>query len=188
MGRDIEILIQGCKKGNQKAQLQIYRLYSEAMFFIACRYVKDEEEAKDIMQEGFLKAFQNIHQGLEAKAFGSWLKKIIIHQCLDQLRKKQLETVSIDDLSVIHTNDDENDWNVANEISREHVVQAIEKLPEKYQWVVKLYLMEGYDHTEISEILKIAVKTSRTQLRRGKLLLKEELKSFQNGTRSKKTV
>ena len=68
------------------------------------------------------------------------------------------------------------------------VGQAMEKLPEKYQWVLKLYLMEGYDHTEISEILDIAVKTSRTQLRRGKLLLQEQLKSYQDGTRSKKTV
>ena len=188
MGRDIQILIQGCKKGNQKAQLQIYKLYSEAMYFVACRYVKDEELAKDMMQEGFLKAFQNMHKNIEAKAFGGWLKRIIINQCLDQLRKRTLETVSMEDNSVVHLLDDENDWNVDIRITREQVEQALEELPDKYQWVLKLYLLEGYDHTEISEILNIAVKTSRTQLRRGKLLLQEQLKSYQDETRSKKTV
>ncbi len=188
MGKDIQILIQGCKKGNQKAQLQIYKLYSEAMYFIACRYLKDEEEAKDMMQEGFLKAFQNIHKNVETKSFGAWLKRIIINQCLDQLRKRTLETVSIEDNSIDHLTDDENNWNVSIGITRDQVEQAIETLPEKYQWVLKLYLMEGYDHTEISEILNIAVKTSRTQLRRGRLLLQEQLKSYQDGTRSKKTV
>lgn len=187
MGRDIEILIRGCKSGNQKSQLQVYRLYSEAMFYIACRYVKNEEEAKDIMQEGFLKAFQNIHKNVEAKAFGGWLKRIIINQCLDTLRKKKIETVSMDEKPVLHVLDDD-DWTADAQITKEQVEQAIENLPDKYQWVVKLYLLEGYDHTEISEILNIAVKTSRTQLRRGKLLLQEQLKLNQNGSRSKKTV
>lgn len=184
MGRDIQILIQGCKQGNQKSQLQVYRLYSEAMYFIACRYIKNEEEAKDIMQEGFLKAFQNIHKMMDSNMFGAWLKKIIINQCLDALRKKRLETVSIENHHVEQIVDDEDNWNVAGNITKEHVEKAIEKIPEKYQWVIKLYLMEGYDHTEISEILKIAVKTSRTQLRRGKLLLQEQLKSYQDGKRS----
>jgi RNA polymerase sigma-70 factor (ECF subfamily) len=184
MGRDIHLLIQGCKQGNQKSQFQVYRLYSEAMYFIAYRYIKNEEEAKDIMQEGFLKAFQNIHKIEEAKVFGSWLKRIIINQCLDMLRKKKLDTVSMENQLVGQIIDDENDWNVAGNITKAHVEKAIEKLPEKYQWVIKLYLMEGYDHTEISEILQIAQKTSRTQLRRGKLLLQEQLKSYTNGKRS----
>lgn len=184
MGRDIHLLIQGCKQGNQKSQLQVYRLYSEAMYFIACRYIQNEEEAKDIMQEGFLKAFQNMHKIEDPKGFGTWLKKIIINQCLDFLRKKKLDTVSIDDQPTEYPMDDENDWNVAGNITKEHVEKAIQKLPEKYEWVIKLYLMEGYDHTEISEILQIAQKTSRTQLRRGKLLLQKQLKSETHGKRS----
>ena len=188
MGRDIQFLIQGCKQRNQKAQLQVYKLYSEAMYFIACRYVKDEEEAKDIMQEGFLKAFQNIHKNIEPKAFGSWLKRIIINQCLDRLRKKSIETISLENHSVEHVTEEDNNWNIDGGIRKVQVEKSIEELPEKYKWVLKLYLMEGYDHTEISEILQIAVKTSRTQLRRGKLLLQEQLKLKQDGTRSKKTV
>ena len=187
MGRDLQILIQGCQQGNHKAQLQVYKLYSEAMYFIAYRYVKDEEEAKDIMQEGFLKAFQNMHRNIEPKAFGSWLKRIIINQCLDRLRKKTIETVSLEHHAVEHVTDDDS-WNIDGGITRVQVEEAIEGLPNKYQWVLKLYLMEGYDHTEISEILNIAVKTSRTQLRRGKLLLQEQLKLKQHATRSKKTV
>ncbi len=188
MGRNIQILLQGCRRGNQKSQLQIYKLYSEAMYFVAYRYIKDEEEAKDIMQEGFLKAFQNIHKNVEAKAFGSWLKKIIINQCLDRLKKKKIDTISMEDQSVEHVADDDNNWNIDGKITREQVEKAIEELPNRYQWVTKLYLMEGYDHIEISEILKIPVKTSRTQLRRGKMLLQEQLKSYKNGTRHQKIV
>jgi RNA polymerase sigma-70 factor (ECF subfamily) len=109
MGRDIHLLIQGCKQGNQKSQLQVYRLYSEAMYFIACRYIQNEEEAKDIMQEGFLKAFQNMHKIENPNGFGAWLKKIIINQCLDFLRKKKLDTVSIEDPFVVQIIDDEKD-------------------------------------------------------------------------------
>ena len=90
----------------------------------------------------------------------------------------------MEDQPVEQIMDDENDWNVAGNITKEHVEKAIEKLPEKYQWVIKLYLMEGYDHTEISEILQIAQKTSRTQLRRGKLLLQKQLKSYRDEERS----
>lgn len=181
MSKETILLIEQCKKGNQKAQLQIYNLYCEAMFFITCRYIKNEEEAKDVMQEGFLKAFLKINTTTKDTNFGAWLKKIIINQCVDVLRKKKLETTSLDDLSVEFV--DEDDWSFDASITKEEIIKAIEQLPQKHQLVISLYLIEGYNHSEIAEIMQIPVKTSRTYLRRGKLQLQELLKEKRHEAR-----
>lgn len=181
MSKEVTLLIEQCKKGNQKAQLQIYNLYCEAMFFVACRYLKNEEEAKDTMQEGFLKAFLKIDGTAKDTNFGAWLKRIIINQCIDVLKKKKLETTPLEELSIEFVDDD--DWSFDADITKEEVVEAIERLPEKYRLVINLYLIEGYDHSEISDILQVPVKTSRTHLRRGKLQLQELLKEKKHETR-----
>lgn len=174
MSKEITLLIEQCKKGDQKAHLQVYNLYCEAMFFVACRYLKNEEEAKDTMQEGFLKAFLKIGTTAKDTNFGAWLKRIIINQCIDVLKKKKLETTPLEDLPIDFV--DEDDWNFDADITREEITEAIEQLSEKYRLVMKLYLIEGYNHSEIAEIIQIPIKTSRTHLRRGKLQLQELLK------------
>ncbi|QXP71644.1 RNA polymerase sigma factor [Polaribacter sp. R2A056_3_33] len=175
MSKELNLLIKNSKRGNQKAQIKLYDLFSEAMFFISYRYLKNEEEAKDAMQDAFLKAFLSLDTFKEDTSFGSWLKRIVINTCIDKLKKKSIETVSLENypLEVL----DDNDWNFDVKIDRIEIIDAIESLKTKYQLVVKLYLLEGYDHSEISEILKIPIKTSRTQLRRGKLELRNLLKT-----------
>lgn len=174
-------LIELCKNGSQVAHMQVYDQYCQAMFTIACRYLKNEEDAKDAMQEGFLKAFTNIVSYTPEASFGAWLKRIIINQCLDVLRKNELkfDAVEIEELKII--NDD--DWSFDSSIKKQDILLAIERLNEKHKIVVKLYLLEGYDHQEISEILDIPIKTSRTHLRRGKLGLKKLLKERYNEAR-----
>ncbi|WP_299676720.1 RNA polymerase sigma factor [uncultured Tenacibaculum sp.] len=180
MSKQIDILIYQCKKGNRKAQMHIYDKYCNAMFTVACRYLPDEE-AKDAMQEGFLKAFLNIQTFKKDKTFGAWLKRIIINQCIDQLKKKKIKTSFIEEVQLEIVDDE--DWLFDTQITKQEILQAIDQLSEKYQLVVKLYLLEGYDHSEISQILGIEVKTSRTQLRRGKLQLRELLKKHFNEAR-----
>lgn len=181
MPDQIALLIESCKKGNQIAQMQIYDTYSKAMYTIACRYLKNEENAKDVMQEGFLKAFQNINNYKPKSSFGAWLKRIIINQCLDTLRKKELVFTQedVDHLMII----DEDNWDFNTTITKADILNAIELLNHKQKTIVKLYLIDGYDHKEISEILNIPIKTSRTNLHRGKLKLKELLKPKYNEAR-----
>jgi len=174
-------LILACKKGNQVAQMQIYDSYCQAMFTIACRYLSNEEDAKDAMQEGFLKAFTNIESYTPKASFGAWLKRIIINQCLDVLKKRKL-AFSDDEVGTLHVLED-NNWDFDSAISKIEILEAIEQLNEKHKIVVKLYLIEGYDHQEISEILSIPVKTSRTHLSRGKSKLRELLKPKYNEAR-----
>jgi len=174
-------LVRLCKKGNQIAQMQVYDNYCQAMFTIACRYLNNEEDAKDAMQDGFLKAFTNIESYKPEATFGAWLKRIIINQCLDVLKKRKLE-FSNDDLEKLQIVED-NNWDFESAISKAEIINAIAQLSEKYKIVVQLYLIEGYDHQEISEILDIPVKTSRTHLSRGKSKLHDLLKQQYNEAR-----
>lgn len=173
-------IIKRCKKGNEVAQMQVYDAYAEAMFTIACRYLS-EEDAKDAMQDGFLKAFRHIELYKPEATFGAWLKRIIINQCLDVLKKNKLEfnDVEVSELQIVN----EADWSFDTVITKNDILMAIEQLNEKHKVVVKLYLLEGYDHEEISDILEIPVKTSRTHLRRGKLKLQDLLKPKYNEAR-----
>jgi RNA polymerase sigma-70 factor (ECF subfamily) len=173
-------VIQACKKGNRLAQLQVYDAYCDAMFTIACRYLPNENDAKDAMQEGFLKAFMNIDRFNPTATLGAWLKRIIINQCLDVIkaRKIPISDQDVESLAII----EEDNWHFETSISKQGIVEAIQQLTLKYKLVVTLYLIEGYDHVEISQILNIPVKTSRTQLSRGKLKLRSILKNKHHET------
>lgn len=174
-------LIALCKKDHQKAQLQLYDQYCGAMFSIAFRYLRNEDDAKDAMQEGFLKAFRNMDSYKPEATFGAWLKRIIINQCLDVLKKRQLQfdDVDVSELQIVN----EDDWHFDSHISKQEILNAIELLKDNYKIVITLYVIEGFDHDEISQILEIPVKTSRTHLRRGKLKLQDLLKQKYNEAR-----
>jgi RNA polymerase sigma-70 factor (ECF subfamily) len=175
------LLIEQCKESNRKAQMALYKRYCDGMFIIAQRYLKDRAAAEDAMQEAFIKAFQKLNQFKGDVTFGSWLKRIVINTCLDTIKARKMELYSINE-EVMHIADNDDDWQVSDEVTYVEVTQAIEKLPHNYRTVVQLYLLEGYDHQEISDILDISENASRTNLHRGKLQLKEHLKHLQYGT------
>ncbi|CAM1356512.1 RNA polymerase subunit sigma-70 [Tenacibaculum discolor] len=168
-------VIDACKNNDAKAQMQLYDLYCDAMYTVALRYVKDSFIAEDVMQEAFIKAFKNIDSYKEGVAFGAWLKRIVINQSIDYLKKKKLELVSINE--EITTVADDDNWNVASTISYQDIVNCIQQLKEKYRVVLTLFLLEGYDHGEISQILGISEVSSRTHLLRGKRQVQEQLKA-----------
>lgn len=175
------LLVEQCKQSNRKAQMALYKRYCEGMFIVARRYLRDTAAAEDAMQEAFVKAFQKLDQFKGDVTFGAWLKRIVINTCLDAIKARKMELYSINE-EVMSLPDVDNDWQVSDEITYAEVISAIEKLPHNYRTVVQLYLLEGYDHQEISEILDISENASRTNLHRGKLQLKEHLKHLQYGT------
>jgi len=170
-------LIKKCKRNDQKAQMQLYDLYAKAMFTTAKNFVKDHAVAEDMMQEGFIKAFRKIDSFNQSVSFGAWLKRIVINQCLDWLKKRKLKIVNLDDAQVKHHEED--DWQIEQTVSMTQIIEAIDALPESNRIVVKLFLLEGYDHQEISQILSISEVNSRSLLHRGKVKLKEQLKTVQ---------
>lgn len=166
-------LIEKCKNNDSLAQMELYDLYCKAMFNTAYNFTKDDDIAQDVMQEAFIKAFKKIETYTGEASFGSWLKRIVINQSLDWLKKRKLETVELKDEIAYIPNDDP--WEVDNDISMSLIYKCIEALPQKCKNVVKLYLLEGYDHQEVSQILDISEVASRSQLSRGKSKLKELL-------------
>lgn len=172
-------IIERCRSGEQKAQFQIYKLYYKAMYNSCLRIVNNSSEAEDIMQESFLKAFGKIHSYKGEVSFGAWLKRIVINHSLDELRKRKLEFDSIDD-SVYELKDDEKEEaGIDSQVKAEEIRDEINNLPDGYRIVLSLYLIEGYDHDEISQILDITSSTSRSQCARAKKKLIECLKKKQ---------
>lgn len=168
-------LVEACKKGKRKAQFELYQLYSAAMYNTTLRIVRDPDDAEDVMQEAFLKAFLKIDSYREEVSFGAWLKRIVVNKSLDFLRLKK-DQVSLEDVGEAEELQEDGPELVEVAYSANVIRKAIASLPEGYRIVLSLILLEGYDHEEVSEILRISNATSRTQYHRAKKRLGEELK------------
>lgn len=176
----ISLLVEQCKAHNPKAQMALYKQYCDGMFIVAQRYMKDVAAAEDAMQDAFIKAFSKLHQFKGDVTFGAWLKRIVINTCLDAIKANKMEIDSLNEEIMLVQEDTV--WEVDDEVTKEEIVTAIDSLDTNYATVVRLYLIEGYDHGEISEILEISESASRTILFRGKKQLQEKLKHLQYGT------
>lgn len=170
-------LVAECRNGSRKAYSDLYRLYSKAMFNISMRILNDEEEAADVLQEAFLDAFSRIADFRQETTFGMWMKQIVINKSISQLRKRKMELISLGDTDVESIPDNEQVDTEELELQVQQVRAAIHQLPDGYRVVLSLYLLEGYDHEEISHILRISENTSRTQLMRAKRKLIEILRT-----------
>ncbi len=170
-------LLDGCKTGDQKAQFKIYKLYYKAMYNTSLRIVNDTMEAEDIMQEAFLSAFEKIDTYSGTVSFGAWLKRIVINRSLDALSRRK---AIFEDIELHVGLRDESSEDIVRkeelDIKVEEVKDAIDRLPDGYRIILSLYLLEGYDHDEIAEILDISSSTSRSQLSRAKQKLIAEMK------------
>ena len=169
-------LITKCRKGDRKAQFEIYRLYYKSMYNTSLRIVKDPQEAEDIMQESFLSAFRKIETYEGKVSFGAWLKKIVINNSLDVIKKRRLlfEELS-EDYAQLAMQEEALDEELLVQ-QTDLIREAIQKLPDGYRVILSLHLLEGYDHEEIAEILNISSSTSRSQFFRAKQKLLRILK------------
>ena len=169
-------LVVECKQGSKKAHYELYQLYSKAMLNTAFRIVDNLDEAQDVLQEAFLDAFARINDFRQETTFGLWLKQIVVHRSINLLRKRKMDLVSIDDEQIENLADDGfyDDEDLQYKVAQ--VKDAMKLLPEGYRVVLSLYLLEGYDHEEIGQILSINENTSRTQFLRAKRKLIEILK------------
>lgn len=162
-------LIERVRTQDRQAQFELYGLYEQAMYNTAYRIVNREDVAQDVLQESFLKAFTKIHQYRNQSSFGAWLKRIVINTSLNALRKQEQLTEEVTDQPEIVEEDDDE---VSFPVSVEMAIEALQELPTGYRTVFSLYLLEGYDHQEISEVLGISISTSLTQYQRAKKRLR----------------
>lgn len=168
-----DLLIEQCRQGNRQAQFSIYKLYSKAMYNVAYRMMNSREDAEDMLQEAFTECFRSINTFRASSTFGAWLKTIVINKCINRMRKRETELVYIDDYRTFERAEEEPQSLSWPDTAT--VAKAVEQLPDGYRVIFSLYLMEGYDHTEISQIMKISESTSKTQYLRAKEKLKKIL-------------
>jgi len=171
-------VIEACMKGDVRAQYQLYSLYSRAMYNICYRMTNAQEEAEDMLQESFTYAFSKLGSFRFESSFGAWLKRIVVNNCINHLKKKRVELVYTEQSNDPMPEDDNVDYGEIK-LRVESVMKAVGQLPEGYRIVFSLYLLEGYDHKEISEILGISESTSKSQFLRAKQKIKEILMSYE---------
>lgn len=168
-------VVDGCLAGDRAAQYRFYKLYAKAMLNVCYRILNDEDEAKDALQEVFISAFNNFQHYKGQSTVGSWLKRIAVNKALDMIKKRKGIKVELS----------ENEEDIPDEPSRDEaevqwevkkVKEAVRLLPDGFRSVLTMYLIEGYDHKEIAEILNITESTSKSQFNRAKNKLREILK------------
>lgn len=169
-------IIELSKTGNPKAQFQLYKLYSKAMFNICVRMLNSIEEAEDLLQESFTDAFMKLNSFRYESSFGAWLKRIVINKCINAINRKKVDLVFPDQPVEPDTRDEDVDYRgIDMDVQRIH--HAVGKLPDGYRVIFSLYALEGYDHGEISQIMNISESTSKSQYLRAKQKIKELLKN-----------
>lgn len=169
-------VIELCMKGDVRAQYQLYSLYSKAMYNICMRMTNQVEEAEDLLQESFSYAFSKLGSFRFESSFGAWLKRIVVNTCINHLKKRKVDLVYTEQHNDPAPTEDYVDYEEIR-FKVDGVMKAMEKLPEGYRVVFSLYLLEGYDHKEISEIMGISESTSKSQFLRAKQKIKEILMS-----------
>ncbi|MGS0528245.1 RNA polymerase sigma factor [Zobellia nedashkovskayae] len=164
-------LVESSKSGDRNSQYQLYELYVNAMYNIGMRFLGVKEDAEDIVQDSFVDAFKNLHSFKYESTFGAWLKRIVINKSINHLKVKRLPLAAMDNHEYHLTEEIHNDPVDAIDIQK--VKMGIEKLPLGYKNIINLYLLEGYDHIEIGEVLGITTSTSKSQYHRAKKKLVE---------------
>jgi len=168
-------LIEECRSGNSKAQFRLYNQYAKAMYNLAYRILNNREDAEDILQEAFIECFRSLSSFRFESTFGAWLKRIVINKCINHIKKKTTDLTFCETLPAVAVEEEEEPVYDTKEIFR-----GIERLPDGYRIILTLYLLEGYDHSEISQILGISESTSKSQYSRAKEKLKNILPKKQS--------
>ena len=172
-------IILSAQSGDRLAFKKLYNLYSKSMYNICFRMTERYEIAQDVLQDAFIDVFQNIKKFDFRVSFGAWMKRIVINHCINELKKKSLKLDFFDDLNIDIVEENQED-EIESLLSVEKISKAMSILPEGTKTIFSLYLLEGYDHEEISQILNISTSTSKTQYMKAKQRIKNIL--IENGT------
>jgi len=171
-----ELLLERCRNKESSAYRELYELYAKAMLNISMRIVNSRDEAEDILQESFLKAFKDMTRFSSQAAFGSWMKRVVINHSLDVVRKQKLNFIPLEDAD--YTEQEENEEEIVYDAVT--VTECIQQLPQGYRVILTLFLLEGYSHKEIAGMLNISEGTSKSQYNRArkKLMSLVQQKTF----------
>ena len=168
-----EAILQGCLKNHAAAQRELYQRYSPKMLAVCFRFAHTHEDAEDMLQDGFIKVFLQIHTFLSKGAFEGWIRRIMVHTCINHLKKNKRLNESVDLIQASSAQVREE--SIPSIVQAKQIVDCIRLLPIGYRTVLNLYAIEGYSHKEISGMLDIEESTSRSQYTRARQMLEDIL-------------
>lgn len=175
MDKSLKHIVKSCQKGNPDAQKELYQRYKDIMMGIARRYMKNEHDAEDILIEGFFKIFSKINTFNFEGSFEGWMKRIIVNESLMALRKKSnFNLIELNDIQIKEAP------KIVHRLQYEDILDILDQLPTGYRTVFNMYVIEGYKHREIAEILGISINTSKSQLILAKKKMRELIKKKNN--------
>jgi len=166
-------LIDGCIKGDRKMQQALYNRYAPKMYTVCLRYAGNSEEAEDILQEGFIKVYTKIESFRKEGSFEGWIRRIFVNTAIEHFRKKTyLQPITEKEEGTIETQY----LSVLDSLAEKDIISLVQQLSPGYRTVFNMYVIEGYTHKQISELLGISEGTSKSQLSRAKIILQELVK------------
>jgi len=174
---NIESYIKKCVENDREAQLKIYQLFSPILYGLCLKYMRNEDDAKDVFQEAFVIAFQKMDQFKFEGSFEGWIKRIFINKLLETLKKKKKDVFFLD---VFETEVVEEEELELAPIEQEKLLEYIQELPDQYRMVFNLFIFEKMKHKEISKLLEISEGTSKSNLNRAKSILKKKILAVSN--------
>lgn len=168
-------LLEGCRKGERKMQQELYNRFAPRMYGVCLRYASNAEEAEDILQEGFIKIFNKINSYRGDGSFEGWIRRIFVNTAIEHFRKKTY----LQPITETEENTVEGKYlSVLDSLAEKDIIQLIQQLSPGYRTVFNMYVVEGYTHKQIAEMLGISEGTSKSQLSRAKLILQDLVKTF----------
>jgi len=174
---ELKNIIKGCLNGNRRDQELLYRRHAAKLFAVCMQYSGNDEEARDILQEGFIKIFENLVHYKHEGSFEGWMRRIVVNTALEKYRNKH-NLYRVDDIDQIQELDAAPDNDDYSGLDASDLMEIIRELPPKYRMVFNLYAIEGYSHKEISSMVNISEGTSKSNLSRARVILQRRVGSY----------
>jgi RNA polymerase sigma factor (sigma-70 family) len=173
-------LISGCVAGDRRVQELLYQRFAPKMYAVCLRYANNTDDAQDLLQEGFIKVYRNLEKFRKEGSFEGWVRRVFVNTAIEHYRRKvTLNTIGEKEERMI----EDSAWNVLDHLAERDIIQLVQELSPGYRSVFNMYVIEGYSHKEIGDILDISEGTSKSQLARAKAILQKRVQEFLDSKR-----
>jgi RNA polymerase sigma factor (sigma-70 family) len=173
-------LIEGCIGGDRKMHELLYERFSPKMYAVCLRYANSADDAQDLLQEGFIKIFRNLDKFRKEGSFEGWIRRVFVNTSIEHYRKKvNLNSIGEKEEKLI----EDTSWNILDQMAEKDIIELVQELSPGYRSVFNMYVIEGFSHKEIGDIMGISEGTSKSQLARAKSILQKRVADFLNEKR-----
>jgi RNA polymerase sigma factor (sigma-70 family) len=173
-------LIKGCIAGDRRMQEELYSRFSPKMYAVCLRYANNADDAQDLLQEGFIKVYRNLHRFRAEGSFEGWIRRVFVNTSIEHFRKKSTRLSMVTDKE--ENTIEDHDITAIHKLAEKDIINIIQELSPGYRTVFNLYVVEGYSHKEIGELLGISEGTSKSQLARAKGVLQKKITQYLSDT------